>query len=81
MTTPLAGAHQGRLAPPAPHTPVIPADLVIARHAHLNSRYADETWSLAPLVDNPAQRLPGIHWRPALSRVGGHQGRSAALRP
>ncbi|MFG3052538.1 hypothetical protein ACGFZP_16480 [Kitasatospora sp. NPDC048239] len=64
MTTPLPSfAGTGRLAAPSPDTPVIPAHLVVERHAHLASRYADQLWSLAPLIDNPAQRLPGIDWR------------------
>ncbi|MGW4651817.1 integrase [Kitasatospora sp. NPDC004289] len=60
MTTPEVG--RDVLAVPAPTTPVVPERLVVARHSHLNSRFGDTVWSLAPLIDNPSQQLMSIDW-------------------
>jgi hypothetical protein len=55
--------HDPYLLPmPLPDTPVIAPHLVVARHAHLNSRYADTSWSWAPLVENPSGTLHSTHW-------------------
>ncbi|TVZ06299.1 integrase [Trebonia kvetii] len=48
---------------PAPGTPVVPSHLASAMHAHLNGRYADPEWQLAPLTDNPSGRKHAILWR------------------
>ncbi|MFD9562163.1 integrase [Streptomyces sp. NPDC059994] len=63
MTAILAPEADPYLLPlPEPHTPVIPAHLVIARQAHRNSRFGDMVWSLAPLIDNPSTYLFKIDW-------------------
>ncbi|WP_326615312.1 integrase (plasmid) [Streptomyces scopuliridis] len=65
MTTTLASEADPYLLPlPDSTTPVIPSHLVIDRHAHLNSRFGDMVWSLAPLIDNPSQYLITIDWKP-----------------
>ncbi|MEZ0070632.1 hypothetical protein ABIA32_006685 [Streptacidiphilus sp. MAP12-20] len=61
MTDPLE-ADLHLLVEPGPDTPVIPAHLVIARRAHLNGRYGDPVWSLAPLIDDPSSVLYRIPW-------------------
>ncbi|WAU78297.1 integrase (plasmid) [Streptomyces sp. Qhu-G9] len=44
--------------------PVVLAHRVQApQHAHLNSRYGDGSWSLAPLIANPSSTRSSIHWR------------------
>jgi hypothetical protein len=48
---------------PAPTTPVVPARLLVPVHAHLNARYADPVWPLAPLSANPSATKRAIHWR------------------
>lgn len=52
-----------RLSLPTPSTPAVLDHLVVARHAHLNNRYADPVWSTAPLTDKPSARKTAIHWR------------------
>ncbi|WP_079151884.1 hypothetical protein [Streptomyces sp. RTd22] len=47
---------------PGPDTPVFPAHLVIARHAHLNSHYDDAIWPLAPLIDDPSMQHNRLAW-------------------
>ena len=62
MTT--AAEHDPYLLPmPGPHSPVVGPDLVKPIHAHLNSRYRDPIWSLAPLTENPSAERTKIHWR------------------
>jgi integrase len=48
---------------PAPTTPVVPAHLLVPVHAHLNARYADPVWPLAPLSANPSASKRAIRWR------------------
>ncbi|MER5640742.1 hypothetical protein ABT095_27810 [Kitasatospora sp. NPDC002227] len=61
MTAPLEADLE--LAPaPGPDTLVVPSRLVVPRHAHLNSRYGDPAWSLAPLIDDPSSLLRSIIW-------------------
>jgi hypothetical protein len=48
---------------PGPASPVITASYLVAAHAHLNARYADPVWSLAPLTEHPSAPHYGIHWR------------------
>jgi integrase len=50
------------LAMPGPHSPVVGPELVKPIHAHLNSRYRDPVWSLAPLTENPSAGRIKIHW-------------------
>jgi len=47
---------------PTPGTPVILPHLVVSMHAHLNGRYADPVWPLAPLTGNPSAVKPRIRW-------------------
>jgi integrase len=47
---------------PAPASPVVAAHLASPLHAHLNGRYADQVWPLAPLTGNPSTRKPSIYW-------------------
>ena len=47
---------------PAPASPVVPPHLASPLHAHLNGRYGDPVWPLAPLTGNPSTRKPRIHW-------------------
>jgi hypothetical protein len=47
---------------PTPASPVVLPHLACAVHAHLNARYRDPVWSLAPLTENPSARRPKIHW-------------------
>jgi hypothetical protein len=51
-----------KLPLPTPGTPVVPARLTVAMHAHLNSRFADPVWPLAALSANPSARKDAIHW-------------------
>ena len=39
---------------PTPASPVVLPHLAGALHAHLNGRYADPVWPLAPLTENPS---------------------------
>ncbi|MFE7277836.1 integrase [Streptomyces sp. NPDC057623] len=52
-----------RLPLPNPTTAVVPAHLVVAQHAHLNARYADQVWPLAPLIENPSARRYSVYWQ------------------
>jgi hypothetical protein len=36
--------------------------LISPLHAHLNGRYGDPVWPLAPLTGNPSTRKPSIYW-------------------
>ena len=47
---------------PTPASPVVLPHLACAVHAHLNGRYRDPVWPLAPLTENPSARRPKIHW-------------------
>jgi hypothetical protein len=47
---------------PAPGTPVVLPHLVVSMHAHLNGRYADPVWPLAPLTGNPSAVKLRINW-------------------
>lgn len=47
---------------PNPTTPVVPAHLVTAMHAHLNTQYADPVWLLAPMTENPSASKLTINW-------------------
>ena len=47
---------------PAPASPVVLPHLASPLHAHLNGRYADPVWPLAPLTGNPSARKPSIGW-------------------
>ncbi len=51
------------VALPGPTSPVITAAYLVAAHAHLNGRYADPVWSLAPLTEHPSAPRYGIHWK------------------
>ncbi|POG46018.1 integrase [Streptomyces sp. ZL-24] len=62
MTTALE-VDRFRLPLPNPTTPVVPARLVVGEHAHLNGRYKDPVWPMAPLTANPSKSLESIHWR------------------
>src|ERR1700676_1469395 len=48
---------------PSPNSPVVSDDLVKPIHSHLNSRYCDPIWSLAPLTETPCTDRPNIYWR------------------
>lgn len=48
---------------PSPNSPVVSDFLVKPVHAHLNSRYRDPVWSLAPLTEKPCAERPKIYWR------------------
>ena len=39
---------------PTPASPVVLPHLASSLHAHLNGRYADPVWPLAPLTENPS---------------------------
>ena len=47
---------------PGPASPVVLPHLVCAMHAHLNGRYRDPVWPLAPLTENPSAARPKIYW-------------------
>ena len=50
---------------PTPASPVVLPHLASALHAHLNGRYADPIWPLAPLTENPSaprRRSTGEQW-------------------
>ena len=48
---------------PTPGSPVVAPHLASSLHAHLNGRYADPVWPLAPLTGNPSARKPSIDWQ------------------
>ena len=48
---------------PTPASPVVLPHLASSLHAHLNGRYADPIWPLAPLTENPSASKKEIHWR------------------
>ena len=43
---------------PTPGSPVVAPHLASSLHAHLNGRYGDPVWPLAPLTGNPSARKP-----------------------
>jgi hypothetical protein len=47
---------------PAPGSPVVLPHLATPLHAHLNGRYADPVWPLAPLTENPSASKKAIRW-------------------
>jgi hypothetical protein len=47
---------------PTPGSPVVLPHLATSLHAHLNGRYADPVWPLAPLTENPSQSKKTIRW-------------------
>jgi hypothetical protein len=47
---------------PAPASPVVLPHLATSLHAHLNGRYADPVWPLAPLTENPSASKKTIRW-------------------
>ncbi len=51
-----------RTAPAATSPVVLPHRIQAPQHARINSRYQDESWSLAPLVGNPSGTRFSIHW-------------------
>lgn len=56
-------SHDRYLLPlPEAGTPVVLPQFVVAMHAHLNARYADPAWPLAPLTANPSTRKSVIYW-------------------
>ncbi|OCC12514.1 hypothetical protein [Streptomyces sp. PTY087I2] len=61
MTAPLE-ADPYLLPLPSAATPVFPEHLVVARHAHLNSRYGDAIWPLAPIIDDPSMEHGRLAW-------------------
>jgi hypothetical protein len=48
---------------PSPASPVVLPQRAGTMHAHLNGRYSDPFWPLAPLTDNPSAERTTIHWR------------------
>ena len=48
---------------PSPCSPVVAAHLTASMHAHLNGRFADQDWPLAPLTANPSTEKLALHWR------------------
>ncbi|MEU5547521.1 hypothetical protein AB0G85_35025 [Streptomyces sioyaensis] len=48
---------------PSAGSPVIADQHVVALNAHLNARYSDDVWSLAPMTDNPSGMRLSLHWR------------------
>ena len=48
---------------PTPASPVVLPHLASSPHAHLNGRYADPVWPLAPLTENPSASKQTIGWR------------------
>jgi hypothetical protein len=51
------------LALPTPASPVVAPQLATSLHAHLNSRYGDPVWQLAPLTGNPSTVNRRIDWQ------------------
>ena len=49
---------------PNPASPVVLPHLATSLHAHLNGRYADPVWPLAPLTENPSASKKAIRWAP-----------------
>lgn len=47
---------------PAPDSPVVLPHRATSLHAHLNGRYADPAWPLAPLTGNPSVTKVVIGW-------------------
>jgi hypothetical protein len=47
---------------PAPASPVVLPHRAASLHAHLNGRYADPVWPLAPLTENPSTPKRAIRW-------------------
>ncbi len=47
---------------PAPDSPVVIPHRATSLHAHLNGRYADPAWPLAPLTGNPSVTKVVIGW-------------------
>ncbi|GAA2644034.1 hypothetical protein GCM10010425_59740 [Streptomyces spororaveus] len=62
MTNPAPEHDPYELPMPGPDTPVVPR-AISAGSPHTNSRFADLTWSMAPLIDSPGTRMSQIHWR------------------
>jgi hypothetical protein len=56
---------------PAPDSPVVLPHRASSLHAHLNGRYADPAWPLAPLTGNPSAVKLRISWErwPTACRV------------
>jgi len=48
---------------PMPASPVVLPHLASSLHAHLNGRYGDPVWPLAPLTENPSTPKKQIRWR------------------
>ena len=48
---------------PTPASPVVSLRLAGTMYAHLNGRYADPVWPLAPLTDDPSAPRSSVHWR------------------
>ncbi|WP_030651368.1 MULTISPECIES: hypothetical protein [Streptomyces] len=51
------------LAMPRPDSPVVLPEWISPGNTHPNSRYQDEVWSMAPLIDNPGTGLVNLHWK------------------
>ncbi|WP_235034570.1 integrase [Streptomyces sp. SLBN-115] len=49
---------------PTSDSPVVLSRWVSPDNQHLNSRYGELIWPLAPLIDNPGTSLFKIHWLP-----------------
>jgi integrase len=47
---------------PTPASPIVAPHLASPLHAHLNGRYADPVWPLAPLNGNPSVKKTSIYW-------------------
>jgi hypothetical protein len=47
---------------PSPASPVVAPHLAASLHTHLNSRYGDPVWQLAPLTGNPSTVKRKIDW-------------------
>jgi integrase len=64
MTTTVARELDPYVLPlPTPVSPVVAPHLAGSLHAHLNGRYADPVWPLAPLTDDPSAPRPAVHWQ------------------
>jgi len=48
---------------PTPASPVVQEHLASPMHAHLNGRFANEDWPLAPLTSNPSVSKVALHWQ------------------
>ncbi|MGW6740696.1 hypothetical protein ACWGDX_08115 [Streptomyces sp. NPDC055025] len=51
------------LAMPGPDSLVVLPEWISPGNTHPNSRYQDEIWSMAPLIDNPGTGLVNLHWK------------------